>query len=163
MRRLGFSDRRSCYATSIGNSDLLAAVAMADVRLALRPSGSGLRNTKTEISINQSIHIAVSNRSTSASGMTTPNQLETDREEIDIVKAEIRDTKEALAAARRDADIDFLRQQLHQLRKEGEQLRDKEIILLQGQASGQHCLSRYFLPPLGWVAVCFCQGDPKQS
>jgi len=77
--------------------------------------------------------------------MTSPSQLETVQKEIDDVKAEILETKEALAAAQRDADVHFLRKQL-------EQLREKENILLQGQASGEHCLPGYLLPPPGWVA-----------
>jgi len=84
--------------------------------------------------------------------MTSPSQLETVQKEIDDVKAEILETKEALAAAQRDADVLFLRKQLEQLRKEKEQLREEENILLQGQASGEHCLPGYLLPPPGWVA-----------
>lgn len=83
--------------------------------------------------------------------MTSLSQLETVQKEIDDVKAEILETKEALATAQHDSDIKFLRQQLHQLRKKEEQLRE-ERILLQGQASGEHCLPCYLLPPPGWAA-----------
>ena len=75
--------------------------------------------------------------------MTSASQLETVEKEIDDVKAEILETKDALAAAQHDADVHFLRKQLEQLRKEKEQLREKENILLQGQASGEHCLPWY--------------------
>ncbi len=71
--------------------------------------------------------------------MTTPSQLELVRKEIEDVKAEIQETKEALAAARRDADVDFLRKQLEQLNKKENILLEEKNILLQGQASGQHC------------------------
>jgi len=84
--------------------------------------------------------------------MTSPSQLGTVQKEIDDVKAEILETKDALAAAQHDADVHFLRKQLEQLRKEKEQLREKENILLQGQASGEHCLPCYLLPRAGWVA-----------
>ena len=73
--------------------------------------------------------------------MTTPSQLETLRRKIDEVE-------QALAAAQARADIAFLRQRLDNLDK-------KEILLLeqqnrlQGQASDEHCLPRYLLPPLG--------------
>ncbi len=72
--------------------------------------------------------------------MTTPSQLETVRKEIDNVKAQILETKGALAAARRDADVDILRKQLEQLNQKENILREEKNILLQGQASGQHWL-----------------------
>jgi len=78
--------------------------------------------------------------------MTSPSQLETVQKDIDDVKAEILGTMEALAAAQCDADVHFLRKKGEQLRKKEEQLREKEIILLQGQASGEHCLPCYLLP-----------------
>ncbi len=94
--------------------------------------------------------------------MTSPSQLETVQKEIDDVKAEILETMEALAAAQCDADVHFLRKkeeqlrkEKEQLRKEKEQLREKEIILLQGQASGEHCLPCYLLLGcLHTVGVC---------
>ena len=72
--------------------------------------------------------------------MTTPSQLGTLRSKIDELEAKILKIEEALAAAQAPADVAFLRKQL-------EQLQEKE--LLRGQASGEHCLPRYLLPPLG--------------
>ncbi len=87
--------------------------------------------------------------------MTSPSQLETVQKEIDDVKAEILGTMEAHAAAQCDADVHFLRKKGEQLRKKEEQLREKEIILLQGQASGEHCLPCYLLPGcLHTVGLC---------
>ncbi len=87
--------------------------------------------------------------------MTSPSQLETVQKDIDDVKAEILGTMEALAAAQCDADVHFLRKKGEQLRKKEEQLREKEIILLQGQASGEHCLPCYLLPGcLHTVGLC---------
>ena len=50
--------------------------------------------------------------------MTALSQLETIRNEIDDLKAEILNTKEALANAQDAADVDFLRKQLERLHKE---------------------------------------------
>ena len=72
--------------------------------------------------------------------MTTPSQLGKLRGKKDELEAEILDTKKALAAARAPADTIFLRQQLGDLNKENIILRGQETILLQGQASGEHCL-----------------------
>ena len=95
--------------------------------------------------------------------MTTSSQLGTLRGKIDGLeaeildtkaeildtKAEILDTKKALAAAQAPADITYLRQQLDNLSKKEIVLREEKNILLQGQASGEHCLPCYLLPPLG--------------
>jgi len=96
--------------------------------------------------------------------MTSASQLETVEKEIDDVKAEILETKDALAAAQHDADVHFLRKQLEQLRKKEEQLRkkeeqlrEKENILLQGQASGEHCLPWY--QPQRHTAFALSQGS----
>ena len=79
--------------------------------------------------------------------MTTPSQLQTVRREIADIKAEILETKKALAAAQAPADVAFLRQQLGDLNKEKIVLNERQNILLQGQKSGEHCLPRY-LPSL---------------
>ncbi len=84
--------------------------------------------------------------------MTTPSQLETVRKKIDDLEAEILNTKEALAVAQRTTEIEFLRKRLEQLDRKEIVLREKENILLQGQASGEHCLSRYLLLSLSCVA-----------
>ena len=88
--------------------------------------------------------------------MTTSSQLGTLRgkiggleAEILDTKAEILDTKKALAAAQAPADVTYLRQQLDNLRKKEIVLREEKNILLQGQASGEHCLPCYLLPTLG--------------
>lgn len=77
--------------------------------------------------------------------MTTPSQLGTLRGKIDGLEEEILDTKKALAAAHEPADIAFLRQRLGALDKKEIVLREEKNILLQGQASGEHCLPRYLL------------------
>ena len=74
--------------------------------------------------------------------MTTPSQLGTLRSKIDELEAKILKIEEALAAAQAPADITYLR-------KKEIVLREEKNILLQGQASGEHCLPRYLLPPLG--------------
>ncbi|KAL3131323.1 hypothetical protein ABBQ38_000612 [Trebouxia sp. C0009 RCD-2024] len=67
--------------------------------------------------------------------MTTPSELETVRKEIHDLKAEILNTKEALAGAHVAADVDFLCKQLERLHTEKIVLQEKENILLQGHAS----------------------------
>ena len=74
--------------------------------------------------------------------MTTPSQLGTLRSKIDELEAKILKIEEALAAAQAPADITYLR-------KKEIVLREEKNILLQGQASGEHCLPCYLLPPLG--------------
>ena len=81
--------------------------------------------------------------------MTTSSQLGTLQTEIDDLKAEILSIKEALAAAQTTPEMGFLRKQLEQLNNTRNLLQEKENILLRGQASGEHCLPRYFLPPHG--------------
>lgn len=80
--------------------------------------------------------------------MTTPSQLGTLRGKIDELEAKILKIEEALAAAQAP-DVAFLRKQLEQLNNTRNLLQEKENILLRGQASGEHCLLRYLLPPLG--------------
>ena len=81
--------------------------------------------------------------------MTTPSQLGTLRSKIDELEAKILKIEEALAAAQAPADVAFLRKQLEQVNNTRNLLQEKENILLRGQASGEHCLPRYLLPPLG--------------
>ena len=81
--------------------------------------------------------------------MTTPSQLGTLRGKTDELEAEVLDTKKALAAAQAPADIAFLCQQLGDSNKIQIILREQETNLLQGQASGEHCLPCYLLPSLG--------------
>ncbi|DBA79194.1 TPA: hypothetical protein ACH3X1_009014 [Trebouxia sp. C0004] len=81
--------------------------------------------------------------------MTTPSQLGTLRGKIDKLEAKILKIEEALAAAQAPADIAFLRQQLGDLNKKEIILREQETILLQVQASGEHRLPCYLLPPFG--------------
>ena len=72
--------------------------------------------------------------------MTTPNQLETVLQEIDAIKAEIQETKVALAAARDPADVASSRQQLEDLNKKRIFLLELQTTVLRNQASGEHCL-----------------------
>ena len=58
--------------------------------------------------------------------MTHPSQLEIVRSEIADIKAEILNTREALAAAQGITDIDFLRKQLEQLNNTRNLLLQKE-------------------------------------
>ena len=81
--------------------------------------------------------------------MTTPSQLGTLRGKIDELEAKILKIEEALAAAQAPADVAFLRKQLEQLNNTRNLLQENVNILLRGQASGEHCLPRYLLPPLG--------------
>ena len=88
--------------------------------------------------------------------MSTLRQLQIVQKEIDDVKADILESKKALAAA---PDNNFLQQQqlllckkeeqlrteaeqirteAEQIRTEAEQIREKEIVLLRNQAPGQH-------------------------
>ncbi len=74
--------------------------------------------------------------------MATPSQLQTVQKEINYVKAQIQDKETDLAIAQRAGDaaqVDFLRTRVVSLDKEIIKLREKENIMLQGQASGQHC------------------------
>ena len=81
--------------------------------------------------------------------MTTLSQLETVRREIADIKAVMLTTQNVLAATQNKTDVDFLHKKLERLHKEKIICREQETILLQGQASGQHCLPRYLLPTLG--------------
>jgi len=68
--------------------------------------------------------------------MTSHSQLLAVQQEIASVKADIQQEKQDLATAEQAGDearVDFLRKSLLSLREE-------RIILLRGQASGQHCL-----------------------
>ena len=91
--------------------------------------------------------------------MTTASQLETVRKEIDVVKEKILKTEKALDAAQQAADVDFLRKQLEQLNRQLSSLREKEVILLQGQVSGQHCLPCHHL--VGLPANSLSVFNPK--
>ena len=76
--------------------------------------------------------------------MTTPSQLKAVQKKIDDLESELLNTKKALAAAQSTPEIDFLEQLLallEQLNKTQNLLQEKENVLLQGQASGEHCLS----------------------
>ena len=82
-------------------------------------------------------------------------QMQAVQQEIDYVKAQQERNEQDLTIAEQAADearVGFLRKCLEQLNRQLSSLREKENILLQGQASGQHCLPCYILPPLGWVA-----------
>ena len=79
--------------------------------------------------------------------MTTPSQLGTLSGKID--EAKILKTEEVLAAAQRTPDVEFERKQLEQLNRQLSSLREQETILLQSQASGEHCLPCYLLLSLG--------------
>lgn len=81
--------------------------------------------------------------------MPFPDQLGTLRGELDELQAEVLDTKEALAAAKAPADVAFWRQQLRNLNKKQITLQKQDTIAPRGQPSGEHCLPRYLLPPLG--------------
>ena len=81
--------------------------------------------------------------------MKTPSQLEIVRREIADIKAEILKTNKALAATQNTTDVGFLRKRLEHLDRKEIILRQQETILLQGQASGEHCLPRDLLPTLG--------------
>ena len=81
--------------------------------------------------------------------MTIASPLDTVRESVDNLQAEILNTEEALAAAQRTTQIEFLRERLLQLLEKKLLLLKKETMLLQSQAPGEHCLLRYLLPPLG--------------
>ena len=74
--------------------------------------------------------------------MTIPSQLETLRGEIDEIKAEILDTKKALAAAQEPADIALLRQRLLDLGEQNNLRLEQQNRLLR-QASGEQWLPRY--------------------
>ena len=78
--------------------------------------------------------------------MTTLSQLEMVQKEIEVLKAKILKTEEALAAR---TEVDFQRKQLEQLNRQLSSLREQETILLQHQVSGEHCLLCYLLPSLG--------------
>ena len=83
--------------------------------------------------------------------MTSHNQLQAVQQEIGSVIEKTVDAEKALAAAEQAGDgakVDFLRKRLEQLDKEKNSLHEKENILLQGQASGQHCLPCHHLPGL---------------
>ena len=67
---------------------------------------------------------------------------------MDNLETEILNTKDALADAHRAADIAFLRKRLEQLDRKEIALLEQETFLLQGQASGEHCLLPYLLPSL---------------
>ena len=84
--------------------------------------------------------------------MTTLSQLETVREKIDGLEAEILNTKEALAAAQRTTEIEFLREQLLQLNNKQNLLQEEKNISLKSQVSGEHCMSSYQLLSLSCVA-----------
>ena len=81
--------------------------------------------------------------------MTTLSQLEITRREIADIKADMLKTNEVVAATQNTTEVPFLRKRLERLHKEKIILREQETFLLQGQASGEHCLPRYPLPSLG--------------
>ena len=81
--------------------------------------------------------------------MTAPSQLEIVRREIADIKAEILETKEALAAAQEPADTTFWRKLLEQLNRQLSSLREQETVFLQGQLLGEQCLLCYLFPPFG--------------
>ncbi len=72
------------------------------------------------------------------------------QKELDDVKAEILETKEALDAAQRAGDaaeVDYLRKRVESLDKDRNMLREQQTVLLQGQASGQTAR-----PAITWLA-----------
>lgn len=77
--------------------------------------------------------------------MTTLTLLERVHKELDNVGAKLLKAEEAAAVAHNAEDTAFWRNHMELLQREKLMLREQEIILLPGQASGKHCLPRYLL------------------
>lgn len=71
--------------------------------------------------------------------------LERVHRELDKVGARLLQAEEAVAVAHNAEETAFWRNHMEQLQREKLMLREQEIILLPGQASGKHCLPRYLL------------------
>lgn len=84
----------------------------------------------------------VSDKLTSGITMTTRSQLQEVQRKIADITAEMRKVQSALTAIQDTEHIDFLRNKHGRLHKERVAFCQQETILLQGQASGEHCLPR---------------------
>ncbi len=91
--------------------------------------------------------------------MTSHNQLQAVKQEVEKVCAQIDKAEGELAKAKAETEnkeVDFLRNTLVELHRKENTLLEQKTILLQVQAPGQHCLPLSKLTKNAFTCLCAC-------